>query len=913
MEILKNLNKHLQVKVFLYKYYTGINPITPKPPDGSFNSHVFSEQTAAQGEYSKYKYIEKYLVDPTIETTSTTVTTTSDSKTSTTKKLETDSNGNVTNFVPNIDQAQAIEDTQKKILKNQNRTWDLINEGWKIHYLLFQLQSRDNTLTTTTIKILSDYGDVTLKNLINSVKSDWVASKIDHTDVKIVSENGLGVYSVNNSLASSIDLRWYTQTVAEYDKNIKLVVKYLNSDLEKYKKAKINLDKATKAVNNDASFHKLIERYYTKLEPANIFVYDISNYFQNFNFNQDLSDGIPNWNITFQDAYIDPVNENKAIVPANNIVTGGITLTSEPIGGTTSSSKSFTLTSSIGNISGPPMTGNKKIEVKDVSNYLANYINKFPTYLGTPITDSSRQDEISIASGILKRGLDLNGVQKIRLSDLIQQYNFISIYTYSGSTPPPTIDLTSVTNTTNFEETLITSKSESGENFVLDFDGFVRQVTFNRAVGSVDSVTVNGTGAIGLLAATKRIYSPTFLQDTIYDLSEEYNLTSKERITVYQSLFANKNPIEIISQLLLDTMKIREIEHGGYFDEDLLYSENELMICLYVIPVFLYTEVMRRRNYRVQNAVFNGAPEKSIYDSNGQTLRNLTSVSTTEFSTAQTNINNSPTGFHVVGNNDIIQYDPSLDSKSLKSYFILLSNSFADYQPILKSPLDIINEVRTTTYLEFFEDPGKGFIFREPQWNSRDPNNLIFSSDLDLISQNYSPGDITQIISRQKVTYALDFGIDLPLNIFAYINGKITSTYGLNETSTLSNPNARFMNALNTKKLGTDANKKLATIKDNYSAGMFNFAKFILHLYNYGLSVGTVVCSYDSQLKIGNMFYDLINMKVGYIKNINKTCSVSSTYTVTANLTFVRDLGTGYTFQEIPMLSTSVDYFSRSN
>jgi len=784
MATLKSTHKHIQIKVFLYKYLAPLIPFTERTENSnSITGALFDAVDISVKNLEPYDYIRNYLSVQSINGTDTTI-----------------------------------------------RQWDALRSKYLAYYSQEKQAMHETDKDIIRKRMITFYNDDLLP-LLNSVISDVSKTK---------KPLGFGNFPTV-SLKDTDTYTSYVRITETYKKHIDSVFERLDTDYVKFKDLSSKVTSAENNVQVSVRSRMKLARYYVQLDPQYLSVFDISDYFTNFSFSQSLEDGIPNWNITLRDDLY-------------NFTTN--------------------------------LRGSVDSSLYDV---IARYKSLQDTY-----KSEVGVDEYATSKAMkIRAGEDGKQFPKmINLSDLIQPYDFMVVYTYASDKQPPVLDLKKNTNIESYLRK---------NNFKLDFEGFIRNVSNTVSVGSVNSINVTGMGILGLLEITKRFYSPSILQNTIYDVSEGFNVFDTQTLTVYQSVFANLNPLQIIQKLLVDVLRLVSDGSNMYFYTDQLYVENELLRNLVVIPVYILHEIMFLRNYKCVRSLLQ--QPNSTVTSIGKSVRATSGgLSPSVYKTKVEQVLDKISPNKTTGT---LSYflSSSSETERLRAYFIQLSEAFSNYEPDLKSPLDVIREVKRTTFLEFFELPGQGFIFRSPGYNGYDGTDLgfpkqffdVYANKLDIISRNYTTGDMINVLSRQKISYAIDFGINLPLSIYSAINGKVLMRYGLNETNTMTNPNARFLSTIDTDKLNAEGKNLLNDVRANYSNGMISFASLILDLHNFGISKGTISCSYpgststDADISIGKMFYDDAYMKLGYIYEISKNCTVGGSYVININLSYIRD------------------------
>lgn len=162
----------------------------------------------------------------------------------------------------------------------------------------------------------------------------------------------------------------------------------------------------------------------------------------------------------------------------------------------------------------------------------------------------------------MKEVLTDPAVDGLLVSDLIQKYDFCSIFIYKHEISPDVVESTLELNTGDpyfFDKEslflytpvayLLDDKNEKRHVAVYspEFNGFVLETGLSKSTGAVNSVSINFMGSMGLLGATQRIYSSSIFQNSIFDAAE---LADASQLSLYQNVFADKDPFQIFTFLL---------------------------------------------------------------------------------------------------------------------------------------------------------------------------------------------------------------------------------------------------------------------------------------------------------------------------------------------------------------------------
>jgi hypothetical protein len=193
--------------------------------------------------------------------------------------------------------------------------------------------------------------------------------------------------------------------------------------------------------------------------------------------------------------------------------------------------------------------------------------------------------ELEKQLNVLKSLLTDPKVDGIQVSDLVQKYDFFSIFVYKHDVSPDIIEETLEAVTTDaffFDKEslfmytpsafLLNKEDVTRRHFATyspEFNGFVLTTTSAIATGAVNSLTLNLMGSMGLMGATKRIYNGTIFQDSVFDAAE----LSDERIfNLYQNLYQNKDPFQILTTLL-DSLYLLRV---AIPDKDITLSPEDI-------------------------------------------------------------------------------------------------------------------------------------------------------------------------------------------------------------------------------------------------------------------------------------------------------------------------------------------------
>jgi hypothetical protein len=172
-------------------------------------------------------------------------------------------------------------------------------------------------------------------------------------------------------------------------------------------------------------------------------------------------------------------------------------------------------------------------------------------------------------------------VPGLRLSDLIQEYDFVSVFLYKSTTPITNIYGTFVTSTASpannplmtfqyvttsdvapvglqnptdpflqYESVLLTKiKMPNGQTQTLfsnEFNGFVMKKSIISVADNVDRVTINGNGWSRLFGSTRRSMKPSLFQNSLYEAGQVLGASD---VSALENVYAGRTIPQIIRDL----------------------------------------------------------------------------------------------------------------------------------------------------------------------------------------------------------------------------------------------------------------------------------------------------------------------------------------------------------------------------
>ncbi len=705
----------------------------------------------------------------------------------------------------------------------------------------------------------------------------------------------------------------------------------------------------------------------TTLDDTKFFTkYDISRFVVSYSFEQNIDETTYSWSLELQD-----------LASSFSLIDSSLKVPAPPGGNTTGLSFSSDTTNAFDRLATYETNADTAIGVS------------FNAALDEEVLGTKANDPVeNIIVAKKNRGLgypqltvqnpNLNGVLPqipgLKLSDLIQEYDFIAVYIYKNTTPITDVtgiffpnntkngltnnplpyfvqtDDTSLASSFNplgngvspedphlRYETVLSSPMLNGQPFFSnEINGFVMKKIPVRAINQVDRVVVSGNGWSRLLGCNKRLMKPSYLTGALYQLGE---LLDMKTLSGFQTVYAGKSIAAIIQDLFdlvfridFQTSSVSDgvpVLNNSFSNISSLIVGNTYPANLFNIPSYLLACVMKRQgfNYMEPLDIVNFAG-----DAPGQIQAEVLSTGTGIVpSVFQSTLATIPGQVGTTTSNRPVIIDQSV--QNLKAYFIFLAAVFTSkFSPELKTPYEILEEIRKNTFVEIFESSSGTFYIRSPQYNNTviyDPNiafsaydpanpqkvnspdvSMVLSSNLNIISNTYSE-TTDNLITKVFTNFSVNGLPVVPgLEQFAYCDGKLLDQFGLFEANTVANPN------INLKK---NPNNNVNNSKIN---GLFEYCRYFLRIINARLKTMTVVCDFDPSVKVGYTFLDVTNSRFGYINAISKQIIVAGTATMTLSITYVRDANINLSasnplstlmVEQLPILADLEEAFSNTS
>lgn len=293
--------------------------------------------------------------------------------------------------------------------------------------------------------------------------------------------------------------------------------------------------------------------------------YDISAFVSSYNFQQNINETTYSWSVELMDQALSyaSLNQLKVLPPNGNTMRGGLSFSQDL--------HSISLLSEY---------------EANANNFKNNDTNEFGS--NTPILDAKAKRGENPGFLIVQNS-NLNTVLStkpgLRLSDLMQEYDFISLFLYKSTTPlsaihgqvvpngfSPTnnrfyifnyaftdtadISVTNAFNESKFPsltdadlqyETVLLTKMPTGNTlFSNEFNGFVMKKSITSVPNQVDKVIVSGNGWSRLFGSTRRAVKPSLFENSLYQTGQVLGL---DDVSAMETVYAGSSIGKIVRDL----------------------------------------------------------------------------------------------------------------------------------------------------------------------------------------------------------------------------------------------------------------------------------------------------------------------------------------------------------------------------
>lgn len=691
-------------------------------------------------------------------------------------------------------------------------------------------------------------------------------------------------------------------------------------------------------------------QYFTK--------YDISQFVTSYSFEQGIDQTTYSWSIELQDLALSyaTINSKLKVTPI--------------AGSTLKNGLSFSNSSDSIRLLAEYETNSNTFDNNTQNGGSSNSLNTVDPILAAKQKRGMSPGTLTVQNSNLTNVLST--VAGLRLSDLIQEYDFVSVFLYKNTTPltdiygvftiddsiannPLQIFTYKVTSDTipafqNFQnpidpylkyESVLLTKMPNGQTlFSNEFNGFVIKKSDTSSINQVDRVVISGNGWSRLFGATRRAVKPSLFQNSLYQTGQVLGLSD---VSAFETVYAGRTIAQITKDLFdlvyrIDfnsttstdiadaSVPVNSVnstnlststqDQSNFFASPLgsgstassssdnqqlllgssFYNTTSLIVAnsypanLFNLPPYLLSIVMKLRPFAYIEPL-NMPASQSFIDGAVSAAANLEVESGT--GSAQT-VQVSPEAFQAAiqsyntsqqvinyGSTSPVFIDPQV--QNLKAYFQFLSDVFQAFSPDLQTPYEILDQIRTISFVELFEQPNGQFLMRSPQYNNmaasvtgRSDIAMIRSNNLNIISSNYNE-TVENLITKVFAGYSPNITPISLLQQFGYCDGKLLIQNGLMEMNTAANPNTATASLTN------------STTNNSKTTGIFGYAEYLMELSNAKLKTGTIICDLDNTIQVGQTFIDETKFKFAYVIGVSKRVSITGTATMTLALSYVRD------------------------
>ena len=310
-------------------------------------------------------------------------------------------------------------------------------------------------------------------------------------------------------------------------------------------------------------------RYSIPLDDTQYFTkYDISPFVTSYSFEQNIDETTYSWSLELQDLALSygTINNKVKIKPLDrSTLTGGLSFSSN--------------TDSTGLVS-VYETNSNTFDNNTVSGGSSNSLNTVDPILAAKERRGLTPGPMTVQGS---NPPIISKIPGLRLSDLIQEYDFISVFLYKSTTPLTNIwgsfttDHTLTNNpqrifnykvTTDISpfglknpldpelqnESVLLTKMPNGQTlFSNEFNGFVMKKNIQSSINQVDRVIVSGNGWSRLFGSTRRAMKPSLFQNSLYQAGQVLGL---EDVSALENNLAGRNISQIVRDLFDQVYRI---------------------------------------------------------------------------------------------------------------------------------------------------------------------------------------------------------------------------------------------------------------------------------------------------------------------------------------------------------------------
>src|SRR5665213_785539 len=694
--------------------------------------------------------------------------------------------------------------------------------------------------------------------------------------------------------------------------------------------------------------------------------YDISQFVTSYSFDQRIDETTYSWSLELQDLALSyaTINTKLKVMPPNgNPMRGGLSFSN-------SSNSTFLLAS-------------YETNANNFDNNDATSDNSANPILNAKFKRGASAGPLTVQNTNLTNVLST--VPGLRLSDLIQENDFISVFLYKNQTPLTNIygvftvddsidnnplqifSYKTTSDTTpafqsyknpldpylQYESVLLTKMPNGQTLFSNEFNGFVIKKNAASSINQVDRLVLGGNGWSRLFGSTRRSMKPSLFQNSLYEIGQ---VLGAQDVSAFDNVYAGRTIPQIlrdlfdlvyridfntsintvvanviqpanalnstnlpsssqkqadfftsplgltgsISQAALFTPQVSEklVLQNSFYNITSLIVANDYPANLFNLPQYLLSSVMKLRpfayiepiNVPASQTFIDGAQSyaanlSSSSSNEGETTAPVavtfgTQVSSETFQKAIQSYSPAEQVLFYSGMSPVF-VEPNL--QNLVAYFTFLADVFQPFSPELQTPYEILDQIRSQSFVEIFEQPSGQFIVRSPQYNNmstlvpgRSDISMVRSNNLNIVSSNYG-STIENLVTKMFAGYSPNITPISVFQQFGYCDGKLLIQNGLLETVTAANPNTATASTSN------------SSTTNSQTTGIFGYVQYLMELSNAKLKTGALVCDLDNTVQVGQTLIDETKFKFSYIVGVSKQVSVTGTATMSLTLAYVRD------------------------
>lgn len=454
-----------------------------------------------------------------------------------------------------------------------------------------------------------------------------------------------------------------------------------------------------------------------------------------------------------------------------------------------------------------------------------------------------------------------------------REFDLVRVYTYSSLTTSLSERVEQIkTNLgTRKRDDLVSLLTEY--SMLPSFTGFVQSITNGLSVNSVATVNVQCMGVSRVLAQTSTVVDQALANQVVMRHREALQNTTANQapISPKVNIFSGKSALDVFSNIINDSLypELESVEGEHLVGKPSLKNlyarakgeEDGPLEIANVIPLFPSLVALHYVKEKFSELVY--FCDDAVEDEQKVLRKEDAGTAKTSF------------------------LADMLDK--LRPYMLLLKNNFELFESTYQSPAEVLDTIRTNTYMEIFEDRSGTFRFRFPKYNNQKLDSSLGPDVIGAISINRSDSNNFSIVQTRFMADLI--GALRPVVPDVFIDGLSTLRYGFRVSAPVENPNA--ISKTFAKELGGFI-RFYSTLRESRTASVntigtpkIDLGQMISFRYGYKTNVDDVKMRYkNAGVSSGsNMSGDY----VGYVIGITETIGVDQVYVQNLTLGFVRD------------------------